>query len=274
MPDRVRLRPLPPAAAIAYFRRKKLRPSFAWQDVMGEEHARAFTVAKAMQLDVLQAIRDALDRALAEGRTFEQFKADLEPELRRLGWWGRAKMRDPKFDVEREVTLGTPRRLKLIFRMNMRTAYAAQLWQTIEKGKRLFPYLQYVDMDDDRVRPLHAFWGRTIVLPVDDPWWQVYYPPNDWNCRCTVRQLSERDLARRGLEITRPSPKIEYASWVNRRTGQTEQVPRGVAPGFGYNAGTAAGRARLEAELAEKAAGVDRDIARAVIEASLGPGRP
>jgi hypothetical protein len=197
-----------------------------------------------MTLDVLDAMNGSIDRVLAEGRTFEQWKKDLVPELQRLGWWGRARMRDPKFDVEREVQLGSPRRLKTIFHMNTRTAYAAQLWETIQKGKRLFPYLKYVDMDDDKVRPLHAFWGRTIVLRVDDEWWLYYYPPNDWNCRCSVRQLSERDLARLKLEVTSPPPRVEYVSWVNRRTGQTEQVPRGLSPGFGYNVGAAWLKAR------------------------------
>ena len=48
----------PPAEASAYFRQKGDRPAFRWTEVWGEEHAHAFTVAKAVQADVLKAIRD------------------------------------------------------------------------------------------------------------------------------------------------------------------------------------------------------------------------
>ena len=49
MAEQLSLKPLPPKEAIAYFRKKGLKKSFAWQDVWQEEHAKAFTVAKAMR---------------------------------------------------------------------------------------------------------------------------------------------------------------------------------------------------------------------------------
>ena len=72
---------LPPAEAIAFFRKKGLAASFAWQDVWQAEHARAFTVAKAMTRGVLESIREELDTALAEGLTLEQFRIALRPRL-------------------------------------------------------------------------------------------------------------------------------------------------------------------------------------------------
>jgi hypothetical protein len=42
-----------PKEALAYLKNKKLQPGFSYKDVWHEEHATAFTVAKAMQLDVL-----------------------------------------------------------------------------------------------------------------------------------------------------------------------------------------------------------------------------
>lgn len=38
------------------------------------------------------------------------------------------------------------------------------------------------------MRPEHAALDR-VTLPIDDPFWQEYYPPNGWNCRCTVVQV-------------------------------------------------------------------------------------
>ncbi len=73
---------LPPAEAIAFFRRKGLALSFAWQDIYAAEHARVFTVAKAMQVDVLEDIRRAVDRAIAEGTTLREFRQIIRPILR------------------------------------------------------------------------------------------------------------------------------------------------------------------------------------------------
>ena len=38
------------------------------------------------------------------------------------------------------------------------------------------------------------------MLDAGDSFWDVYYPPNGWNCRCSVQQLSDRDMARLKLD--------------------------------------------------------------------------
>lgn len=48
--------------------------------------------------------------------------------------------------------------------------------------------LQYRTANDDNVRPQHAAL-HGVTLPIDDTFWQTYYPPNGWNCRCTVVQV-------------------------------------------------------------------------------------
>lgn len=48
--------------------------------------------------------------------------------------------------------------------------------------------LQYRTADDDRVREDHAVLHNT-TLPPSDPFWDKYFPPNGWNCRCTVVQV-------------------------------------------------------------------------------------
>lgn len=52
-------------------------------------------------------------------------------------------------------------------------------------------YLQYRTQHDDKVRPEHASLDR-ITLPPTDSFWESYYPPNGWNCRCTVVQVLKR----------------------------------------------------------------------------------
>lgn len=49
-------------------------------------------------------------------------------------------------------------------------------------------HLQYRTQKDDKVRPEHAALDG-VTLPPSDPFWAEFYPPNGWNCRCTVIQV-------------------------------------------------------------------------------------
>ena len=48
--------------------------------------------------------------------------------------------------------------------------------------------LQYRTAGDGRVRPEHAALNG-VTLPPSDSFWQEFYPPNGWNCRCNVVQV-------------------------------------------------------------------------------------
>ncbi|MDE6267028.1 MAG: phage head morphogenesis protein [Muribaculaceae bacterium] len=48
--------------------------------------------------------------------------------------------------------------------------------------------LQYRTQKDDKVRPEHAALDGVTLSP-SDPFWAEFYPPNGWNCRCTVVQV-------------------------------------------------------------------------------------
>ena len=51
--------------------------------------------------------------------------------------------------------------------------------------------LQYRTVGDDRVRPEHAALNG-VTLPPSDEFWESYYHPNGWRCRCTVVQVRKR----------------------------------------------------------------------------------
>lgn len=231
---------LAPAEAIDFFRAKGNRIGFAWQDVWQEEHARSFTVAKAMSRDILETIRKGVDDAIANGETLAQFRAKLTPLLQAKGWWGKAKMLDPASGTTKVVQLGSPRRLKIIYDMNMRMARAAGRWDKIQRTKDAFPYLRYTAVMDERTRPEHREWHGTI-LHVDDPWWDTHYPPCGWNCRCTVTQLDAETIAANGWTIGHNGgpPLDDTESYTNPRTGETIEMPAGIDPGFAYNVGKA-----------------------------------
>ncbi|HUY26153.1 MAG TPA: phage minor head protein [Candidatus Binataceae bacterium] len=251
-----------PEDAVAYFRNKGYKIGFDWRDVWQEEHARGFTVAKAMTIDLLEDIRAVVDEAIADGIAFEDFQAKLEPILRARGWWGRQMMTDPLTGKKREVQLGSARRLQIIYDTNLRMSYSAGSWAQVQRTKKDLPYLRYDD-PDPHPRPQHLDWSGTI-LPADDPWWDTHYPPNGWNCKCLVDSLSAKDIDRQGYHLNATAPPSGTYEYTNPRTGETSQVPDGISPGFAYNPGKAGLAATAEQMLAEKMATADPDIARAV----------
>lgn len=181
-----------------YFESKGYAISFRWDDMLNEAHAKAFTVAGAMKLDLLAAIRGELDSALKEGKTFQSFKKEMVPVLKKNGFWGEVEVTDPQTGEIRTTNV-TPWRLRTIYRTNMQSAYMAGRYQAqAEDDNR--PYLQYVALMDAKTRDSHAAMNGT-VLHKDDTWWEENYPPNGWGCRCRVRARSKRDIDRLGLKV-------------------------------------------------------------------------
>ena len=67
------------------------------------------------------------------------------------------------------------------------SAQMAAKWERFaEDGDRY--NLQYRTAGDDRVRPEHAALDG-ITLPPSDSFWESYFPPNGWRCRCDVVQV-------------------------------------------------------------------------------------
>jgi len=252
----------PPPAVRDYFAAKGLQPSFDWRDVWGQEHAFAFTVAKATELDVLTSIQNSLQRSLNKGGTFADWKKNLTPELQRLGWWGRAERTDPLTGEVADVQLGSPRRLKTIWRTNMRTARAAGQWERGQSAKAGLPYYLYQLGPSEEHRPDHAA-KEGLILRVDDPFWTDWFPPNGWGCKCWLRQITEAEALSLGYSgVTAPTiPEIPFE---NERTGERVRVPRGIDPGFAHNPGKTRAD-NLSSFLAGKLSGLDENMARAAV---------
>lgn len=242
-----------PKDALEWFRAKGYKVGFDYRDVWQEEHATAFTVAKAMTLDILETIRAAVDQAIEDGQSFAEFKRELRPVLERLGWWGVSSQADPLTGETRDVQLGSPRRLRTIFDVNLRTAHAAGQWQRIERTRKTHPFLLYQLGPSREHRPEHVSWAG-IILRADDPWWQTHFPPNGWGCKCHVRQVSRREAERlmasgKYLDV---APDLGQREYINKRTGQVLSVPVGIEPGWAYNPGQVSRKAHAEQLLSER----------------------
>lgn len=212
---------LEPEQAVAYLKSKGYAVTWNWQEMRDQAHDQAFTVAKAMRLDLLSDIRSALETALQDGQTLKQFITMLQPTLESQGWWGQQVIVDSD-GVGELVQLGSPRRLKAIYQTNLQSAYMAGRKATMEETTDTHPYWMYVAILDGKTRPSHrALHGQ--VFRHDDPIWASIFPPNGFNCRCRVVALTESAVKRRGLRIVSSEGNMfteTVETGVNKRTGE------------------------------------------------------
>jgi SPP1 gp7 family putative phage head morphogenesis protein len=181
---------------------------------------RSAGMSDALVADLLAEVLKAME----DGTTMEQFRASFDLLIKTHGWTG-------------DNTFGW--RSALTFRAMTAQAMAAGRWRQIERLKENRPYLRYVTAGDHRVRDAHRAW-HNIILPIDHPWWRTHFPPNGFNCRCHVQQLSERDLLRYKLKVSEAAPPLNpVIKFVKDKNGLSVpvEVPAGIDPGFAFNAG-------------------------------------
>ncbi|MGF3028044.1 phage minor head protein [Methylobacterium aquaticum] len=264
-----------PPEVTSYFADKGLRPSFSIQDVTAEEHAYAFMVSKATELELLTSFKTSIDRALATGQGLDTWRRDVTDELRRIGWAGPRTVTDPTGQWSPvEVDFTDPRRLATIFWSNVNSARSAGQWERAQRTKAALPYALYVPTASTDPRKEHLGWVGTI-LPIDHPWWATHWPPNGWGCKCGVRMITARERDR--LLALEPKPGgIRYTEEVpddgpprvftNARTGEVSEVPAGIDPGWQTNPGLSRART-LVTRLRERLAEAGEEDARAAIAA-------
>ncbi|MCI6642923.1 MAG: hypothetical protein MSH18_01795 [Bacteroidales bacterium] len=100
-------------------------------------------------------------------------------------------------------------------------AYLSFLYRSYEKdGDRYL--LQYRTVGDERVRQEHASLNR-VTLPLSSSFWDEHFPPNGWNCRCSVVQV------RKGKH-----PETDLNEANARAETSSAKDPKGM---FRFNAG-------------------------------------
>lgn len=243
-----------PKEAIEFLRQKKMLAGKVFtKELHDSALAKATTIARLSSLEMTKDIYQSLETAIREGKGFNQWKKDLLSEFERKGWvFGKDKsvsrgidgnlLADPKTGEY----FGTPRRLNTIYRVNMQSAYSAARYQRMRDNVDNRPYWQYSAVGDERTRPAHlALSGK--IYRYDDPFWVTFYPPNGFNCRCSVIALSDRDLKRRGMD--KPDDSSEFLVEVERpadKLGNREKTVgfklsdgtvRVTDKGFDYNVG-------------------------------------
>ncbi len=239
-----------PDKALQYIKQKNLKPAFSYKDVWNEEHITSFTVAKVMNVDILQDIKNAVEKAIKNGETLSQFKKNLLPTLYKAGWTGKTEIYDNITGEKKEVYIDTPRRLKTIYETNLRSAYMKGRFDRAYESDA-HPYLMYRVGPSKVHRPEHLEWDG-LILDKNDPFWLTHNPPNGWGCKCYTVAVSKGRKERYEKEgiptptfdnqtvqvrVKTKAPKTIYKTFVNKRNGTISKVPVGVDPSFNFNQG-------------------------------------
>ncbi len=175
---------IPFAEAIeAMLGRRVVLPGEFYDVLQDEARAKAFSVTGISSIDQLQAVLDSLGRAMSEGMAFSEWK---------------------KLVTSGDIALDLPAyRVENIYRTNVQTAYAAGRWKQMETNKENRPWLMYDAIDDSRTRPAHRELDAHIAR-IDDPFWNSYFPPLGFQCRCSTIALDDDEA----IEMGGPSTDI------------------------------------------------------------------
>lgn len=197
---------LEPKEALAYFKSFGFdATAFNFKQAAQAAANNAHAVAGILRTDILQDIYKELERVMTEGRTTYDFMRDTAPMLEKKGYWL------PKGDKNRHIIdkstgeiLGkkiSKHHLETILITNMHAAYMAGRYIALRANVGNRPFWQYVAVMDRRTRPSHsALNGR--VFRYDDEFWNHFWPPNGYRCRCTVRALDQADMDSRNIDLS------------------------------------------------------------------------
>lgn len=172
---------------------------------------KAFTIAGVSAEETLGKVRDVMVENLTKGVDFESFKKEV------LG------------GVD-EGTFLSEAHMETVFRANVSGAFSDGKREVLAHPfvRSGFPYVSYEAIHDDRVRQDHLYLEKhgidgTNVFRIDDPVFESFRPPWDYNCRCSWVPLTVQHAAELGLK--------EAKQWLS--TGEEPTPPARVAwPAF------------------------------------------
>jgi SPP1 gp7 family putative phage head morphogenesis protein len=179
--------------AVDYFLAKGIMTRAEFDKLAAAEKVNAFTAAYVHGADELQVVYDAVLAAIEKGKTPRDFVKVTEDILTRP--WHR----------------------ETVFRTNVLSSYGAGHWEQAQATREMRPYARYSAVMDGRTRPRHAAL-HGLVYPLDHPFWLIYWPPWDYNCRCTAITLSQWEVDDQGLQVQQamgsdlPAPAKKFQS--------------------------------------------------------------
>lgn len=198
----------------------ELRGTTTWTDVAPQFHDRGFMVAGAMKADLLADLAAAVDKAIGQGTSLEEFRRDFRATVDRHGWHGWTGEGSLK---------GEAWRTRTIYRTNLSTTYHAGRRAQLVEGD--FAFWVYLHGNAREPRIIHLSWHGWAGPPTH-PFWLTHFAPNGWGCTCYIAGARTAAGVRRlGGDPDKPLP----AGWdrIDPKTG----APVGIDKGWAYAPG-------------------------------------
>jgi SPP1 gp7 family putative phage head morphogenesis protein len=184
--DKYLLEPVPHEEAMAFIKNKPVVSREVFDKFLPELKARAFTISGVESANTWQKVRDRIAE-LPAGANWDDIKKDIVNDI--SPWLvddsAEAEVKDAQIAAAN-------RRAELLLRTHGFQAYQATQHEVMQRQKDVFPYWQYMTMEDEAVRDSHAALDG-LILPADSPFWADHYPPWDWGCRCQVVSITEEE---------------------------------------------------------------------------------
>ena len=145
-------------------------------------------IDEAVPHDVPQTLRIALEENAFIFSGFKTFHSLREVGLSMLDDKGDVKPLEAfQKDVQAINAKYNTNYLRAEYQHALGSSLMAVKWQQLAQNTDRY-FLQYRTAEDEKVRESHALLNG-ITLPADDPFWDKYYPPNGWGCRCQAVQV-------------------------------------------------------------------------------------
>lgn len=222
-PADIRVDPLAMKEALEFWKSKMLLSSEDFNRLDERAKLRAFAVSGIAKGKGLEKVYGSLTEALTKGKTFHDFKKECEAYF-------------TEKDASKKLW-----QMQNVFYTNLQTAYNVGRFKKQKELAKHFPYLRYSAVHDSRTRPVHLALDG-LIYPIDHPFWDTWYPPNGFQCRCGTRSLTKGQVKRLGLTVETDIPKKRNAQILNTETGVIDTVEVDILPepGFAHHPGKAA----------------------------------
>lgn len=173
--------------AIAALRARVPMTDAEYETLTEDQRARAFTVAGVAQADLVTEVWEAVESAVKDGTTLDDFKASVGDKLA-SAWGG-----------------DDPSRLETIFRTNVQDAYGKGRYEQMTHPAVLQrrPAWQFSAILDSRTSEECASFDG-VVRAADDEWWADHQPPIHFNCRSTIVPLTLEEASDEGFDYAPP----------------------------------------------------------------------
>ena len=154
------------------------------EEITEEVRAHSFWLKKSTDLEMTSKLFENMKKSLETGTTFKQWVKDSKETVEKLGLGKQGYY------------------LENVYRTNMFSQYSIGNYKQLKEDEEFFPYWQYHAIEDNRTTSI----CRTLngkIFKSDNPFWDIYYPPNHYQCRSTVICLSKDDMKEYGYKLSK-----------------------------------------------------------------------